>query len=97
SLTAGSCDCSFVIMTSAHRSPRPLLATLGLATLVCSAAHAQTAPPPILGRWDFTVTGSGGPYPSWLEVMSSGYSSLVGRFVGAGGSARPVGKVEYTA
>ena len=34
----------------------------------------QPGPPPgfadaVLGRWDLTVQGADGPYPSWLEVM----------------------------
>jgi hypothetical protein len=33
--------------------------------------------------------------PSWLEVTLTGRSSLVGRFVGAFGSARPIGEVSY--
>ena len=33
-------------------------------------------------------------YPSWLEVRRSGYSTLVGTFVGRFGSARPISRVE---
>ena len=51
----------------------------------------------MIGRWDLTVTGARGPYPSWLEVKLSGNMALVGYFVSAGGSARPVSKVTYTA
>jgi hypothetical protein len=71
-----------------------VLALLVTPTLV--AAQGPT-PPPILGRWDLVVTGPAGAYPSWLEVSSSGHSALVGRFVGQFGSARPIGRVEYTA
>ena len=46
-------------------------------------------PPPIVGRWDLTVHGSDGDYPSWLEVRQSGYRTLVGSFVGRTGSAGP--------
>lgn len=49
----------------------------------------------IEGRWDITVDMDGKPAPSWLEVHHSGVSTLVGRFVGDGGSARPVSKVNY--
>ena len=49
----------------------------------------------IEGRWDLTVDYNGKPAPSWLEVELSGSQALVGRFVGAGGSARPVAKVNY--
>jgi len=65
-------------------------ASFGVGTL-----HAQAAAP-IIGRWDLTVEGTTGSYPSWLEVSQSGVRTLVGRFVGAGGSARPISRVEYT-
>ncbi len=53
------------------------------------------APPPVVGRWDITVHGDGGDYPSWLEVRLSGFRTLVGSFVGRVGSARPVARVEF--
>jgi hypothetical protein len=49
----------------------------------------------IEGRWDITVDMDGNPVPSWLEVHHSGLHTLVGRFVGGGGSARPISKVNY--
>ena len=52
-------------------------------------------PPPLVGRWDITVRGSRGDYPSWLEVRESGYRTLVGSFVGRVGSARPISRVEF--
>ena len=51
--------------------------------------------PPVVGRWDVTVSGPGGTYPSWFEVRRSGTRTLVGSFVGRVGSARPVSRVEY--
>lgn len=53
------------------------------------------APPSIIGRWDLTVTGPKSVYPSWLEVTLSGSRTLVGRFVGGGGSARPISRVVF--
>lgn len=52
-------------------------------------------PAPLIGRWDITVHMPGKEMPSWLEVIRSGISTLVGRFVGGGGSARPVSKVNF--
>lgn len=46
------------------------------------------------GRWDLTLTMNGKQYPSWLEVTHSGHKTLVGRFVGISGSARPVSEVK---
>jgi hypothetical protein len=72
----------------------PFVLLLGLSTQLV-ARRQESAPPPIVGRWDMTVTGSGSPYPSWLEVQRSGNNTLVGRFVGGGGSARPISKIEF--
>jgi len=52
------------------------------------------ARPAAIGRWDLTVQGAKGPYPSWLEVTLSGARTLVGRFVGGDGSARPISRVD---
>ncbi|HEX3450226.1 MAG TPA: DUF1080 domain-containing protein [Isosphaeraceae bacterium] len=49
--------------------------------------------PPVVGRWDITVHGPDGDYPSWLEVTLSGYRTLVGSYVGRTGSARPIAHV----
>ncbi|HXB45370.1 MAG TPA: DUF1080 domain-containing protein [Puia sp.] len=50
---------------------------------------------PLIGRWDITINKSGRKAPSWLEVTHSGTSTLVGRFVGEGGSARPISRVNF--
>ncbi|MEO5908698.1 MAG: DUF1080 domain-containing protein, partial [Ginsengibacter sp.] len=47
----------------------------------------------IQGRWDITIDVDGKMTPSWLEVKHSGIKMLVGRFVGPGGSARPISRV----
>lgn len=67
-------------------------ALLGISTPTLVPAQANA---PIIGRWDLTVQGQNGPYPSWFEVSLSGSRTLVGRFVGGGGSARPISRVEY--
>jgi hypothetical protein len=64
-------------------------------TRVAQPAPPVAAQPPIIGRWDLTVQGPKNPYPSWLEVTLSGNRTLVGRFVGSGGSARPISRVEF--
>lgn len=50
----------------------------------------------IEGRWDITINQSGKEVPSWLEVRHSGLHTLVGDFVGSGGSARPISKVSFS-
>lgn len=42
------------------------------------------------GRWDIVIEMNSKQLPSWLEVEHSGIRTLVGRFVFAGGSARPI-------
>lgn len=49
----------------------------------------------LIGRWDLTVDVNGKSTPAWLEVKKSGYSTLVGRFVGLSGSARPVSEITF--
>ena len=63
--------------------------------LLCSVGHGQPAdaPPPgfadpVLGRWDITVAGPDGPYPSWLDVTLRTEWDLKARLVGQFGSAR---------
>jgi hypothetical protein len=73
----------------------------GLALIVFSAVPAAAtaqndASIPILGRWDLRVADARGTYPSWLEVILSGNRTLVGRFVGQVGSARPISRVEFS-
>lgn len=48
------------------------------------------------GRWDITIDmADGKKAPSWLEVRHSGLATLVGEFVGASGSARPISKINF--
>ncbi len=79
-------------------------AGIGLAILLCFMSSTLVGqddpftmqkPPPVVGRWDLTVHGSEGDYPSWLEVRQSGYRTLVGSFVGQTGSARPISRVDF--
>lgn len=56
----------------------------------------QNADSPLLiGRWDMTLYMNGNEYPSWLEVYLSGTRTLVGQYVGTGGSARPISKINF--
>ena len=64
-------------------------------------ADRYTAPIPgeaAMGHWDITISpsdGSGGG-ASWLEIIKSGSEAFVGRFVGGGGSARPISEIEFS-
>lgn len=76
------------------------LLTAGVASRAAAAAPAATVMQAVdskalIGRWDITVDEDGKQLPSWLEVKLSGTRTLVGYFVGASGSARPVAKVNF--
>src|SRR5689334_1441842 len=69
--------------------------------LLCVAAtvtpQSTQIAPAVLGRWDITVTpGPRAAFRSWLEIQQSGFTTLTGRFVGRIGSARPIGRVEWS-
>ena len=70
-----------------------------LALLFSNASMASNDPEfsaPVEGRWDLTVNMGGGRIAaSWLEVRHSGVNCLTGRFVGDGGSARPISLVVF--
>lgn len=61
-----------------------------------AAGALQVAQSPVIGRWDLTVDGPAGSHPSWFEVRRSGDRTLVGRFVGQFGSARPISRIEFS-
>jgi hypothetical protein len=66
----------------------------------------------VIGRWNLTVViedeeleelglfrhglMDGDGFPGWLEVRKSGFSTLIGYYVGYEGSARPISEVHYT-
>lgn len=68
---------------------------------------------PLIGSWDLTITMeqdqlenlgifrhglmSSSGFPGWLKIKLSGFSTLVGYYVGYEGSARPVAEVHYDA
>src|SRR5262245_10547552 len=75
---------------------------VGVALVFTAAGYPGTLAQPrarsdaLLGRWDLVVERGTQTSPSWLEVERSGSATLVGQFVGSGGSARPIAKIEFT-
>lgn len=61
------------------------------ATLTSADPIAEEA---AIGRWDITLQTPSGAVPSWLEIRRSGSRTLVGRFVGVTGSARPISHID---
>ncbi len=49
----------------------------------------------VLGRWDLTVQGQDGAYPSWLEISLRKEIELMGRFVGRFGSNRYISQIDF--
>ncbi|RDY61592.1 3-keto-disaccharide hydrolase [Flagellimonas nanhaiensis] len=49
---------------------------------------------PLEGRWDLEMEFNGKTVPSWLEIRHSGHETLIGRFVFAFGSARPISEIK---
>jgi hypothetical protein len=58
-------------------------------------AQSQPSNESIEGKWDITVMMGSTGRASWLEIKHSGIKTLVGHFVGDGGSARPISQVFY--
>lgn len=83
---------------SSFHNPKMLSAFIALSLI----GPIQEPDPPRLspaaaayvGRWNLEVTLPNRTAYCWLEIEASGYNTLVGRFVGTGGSARPISSVE---
>jgi hypothetical protein len=71
-----------------------ILAAASLPVLAEENPFTKHPEPPLVGRWDLTVHGPNGDYPSWLEVRQLGFRTLVASYVGQFGSARPVSFVK---
>lgn len=67
-----------------------------MAVAIFSAPVLAQEADDLIGSWDVTVTDGETTYPSWFEVSKSGYKTLVGRYVGQFGSARPISEVVAT-
>lgn len=71
------------------------LTLLLICTLLTSFAYAQIPGSEAEGRWDIIIQNGKEELPSWLEIKTSGSNTLVGRFVGPVGSARPISEIHY--
>ena len=67
-----------------------MMLTLLAGLLIPAVLPAQ--PPAVVGRWDLTVVGPRGPYPSWFEISRAG-DTLAGRFQGQFGHATPIASI----
>jgi hypothetical protein len=76
------------------KSLRLAIAALVLLASAMLAKAQEEKDPAVVGRWDLTVMLGSKTMPSWLEVQRSGNNVLIGRFVGNGGSARPISEVK---
>ncbi len=78
-------------MTPKLNSIRIFILTLFLGAIINVQAQNIS---PLEGRWDLEMDFMGKTAPSWLEIKHSGHATLLGRFVFAFGSARPVAEIE---
>lgn len=69
------------------------LMVLSLLLAVPTLAYSQQINP-VEGRWDMVISQDGKELPSWLEIRHSGTRTLIGRFVYAMGSARPISEIK---
>ena len=87
-----------------------VFSTLGVRALQAQRVESDSD---LIGKWDLSIfmdddqlanlgifrhglMASDG-FPGWLEVKLSGFSTLVGYYVGYEGSARPIAEVHYSA
>ncbi len=75
---------------------KAIIGLIGLQILSCASLVYGQEANPIEGRWDMVIMQDGKELPSWLEIRHSGTHTLVGRFVYASGSARPIAEVKLT-
>ena len=68
--------------------------SLIISVFVVGFIHAQENES-IIGKWDLEVIKQNQILPPWLEVKLSGVNTLVGYFVGEGGSSRPISEVFF--
>ena len=84
-----------------------------VAGFTAAQAQRVESDSPLIGKWDLTISieedqmenlglfrhglMSSEGFPGWLQVKLSGFSTLVGYYVGYEGSARPISEVHYDA
>lgn len=89
------------------------MVAMALVIQFSAVAQSSTDGSEVIGRWNLTVVIEGKEmeelglfrhglmdsegFPGWLEVKRSGFSKLVGHYVGYEGSARPIAEVHYSA
>ena len=75
--------------------PLAILTALSWTALAGADAPARGFADPLLGRWNLTIDGPDGRYPSWLEIRLRTESQLMAEFVGRFGSKRHAAAVSY--
>ena len=90
-----------------------LLFVFAIVAINAAQAQRVESDADLIGKWDLTIMmeedqlenlgifrhgliASDG-FPGWLDVKLSGFSTLVGYYVGYEGSARPIAEVHYNA
>src|SRR5437763_7044925 len=85
--------CYYPSFQSIEPPMRTAFSLAATALAVTSLVAQEPYRPPVVGRWDLTLTASDGrKLPSWLDVRGSGNHVPVGRFVAGVGRVRPISK-----
>ncbi len=69
-----------------------LALALGCAVPESAEESAEESGATVTGRWNVTVQGADGPYPTWFEIRETA-DGLEGSFVGRVGSQRPIEEI----
>ena len=72
-----------------------LLTTFSV-SLSVSTAQSQFHGSEIIGSWNLEFDMNGESLPGWLYIKRSGSRTMVGEFVGASGSTRPISVIQYS-
>ncbi len=89
-----------------------LLFALTFGSHIFALAQSSEDATEVIGKWDLTIViedddmedlglfrhglMDAAGFPGWLEVKLSGFSTLVGHYVGYEGSSRPVSEIHYS-
>ena len=73
----------------------PVVVLLLTGTACAEEPPARGFADAVLGRWDLTIKGPDGDYPSWVEIRLRKESELMAEFVGQFGSKRHASAVSF--
>ena len=79
---------------SSHVNSWLLLISLWVISSSTLGAQSVDIHSKLIGSWNLIVKTDERTYPAWFEIRRSGSRTLVGSYVAAGGSARPIARID---